>query len=92
MSLLIFVIILRSRLCPLPLILSRYVSSKKLLLTFNGHIFYMLSDIIAHICDYPVKQARILLYVNMVKQDSIIFDIVLAFSKGLIKTTKKDKS
>ena len=78
--------------CPLPLTSSGYDSSKKLSLTFNGHTFYMLSDVIAHIRDYPEGEARIALYVDVVKQASTIFDIGSAFAEGLIKAIKKDRS
>ena len=46
---------------------SRYDSSKKLLLTFNSDTFYMISDVITYIHDYFERQARIALYVDMVK-------------------------
>lgn len=47
--------------CPLPLTPNRYNSLKNLLLTFNGHTFYMLSNVITHICDYPEGEARVAL-------------------------------
>lgn len=49
----------------------------------------MLPDVIAHICDYSEEQARIALYINVVKQASTIFAIELAFAKHLIKIIKK---
>lgn len=52
----------------LPLMSSGSDSLKKLLLTFNGRTFYILSDVIAHICDYPQEEKRVALYVNVVKQ------------------------
>lgn len=66
--------------------------SKRLSLTFNGRIFYMLSNVIAHICNYPEGQKRVALYVDVVKQVEKIFDLGLAFAEGLIKAIKKDKS
>lgn len=68
---------------------NRYDSLKKLLLTFNNHIFYILTDVIAHIYNYPEEQAQIALYINVVKQASTMFTIELAFTKSLIKTIKK---
>lgn len=65
---------------------------QKLLLTFNSYIFYILFNVIIHICDYPEKQVSIALYVNMVKQASIIVVIGSKFVKDLIKAIKKDKS
>ena len=52
---------------PLLLMSSGYDFSKKLSLTCNGHTFYMLSNDIAHICDYTKAQACITLYINMVQ-------------------------
>ena len=66
--------------------------SKTLSLTFNGRTFYMLSDVIAHICDYPEGEERVALYVDVVKQVEKIFDLGSAFAEGLIKAIKKDKS
>lgn len=63
-----------------------------MLLIFNSHIFYTLFHIIAHIGNYSKKQACIVLFVNVVKKASIIFDIRLAFTEGLIKAIKKNKS
>ena len=62
------------------------------MLTFNSHIFYILSNVITHNCDYPEEKTCIALYVDMVKQGSTIFDIKSVFAKRLIKTIKKDKS
>lgn len=52
----------------------------------------MMSDIIAHICDHPERQACIILYIDIVKQTSKIFDIKSVFAKNLIKAIKKNKS
>lgn len=75
---------------PLPLMSSGFDSSKKLSLTFNDRIFYILSDIIAHIYNYLEDEERVALYVDVVKQVEKIFDIRLTFMEGLIKTIKKD--
>lgn len=74
------------------LTLSKYNFSKKLLLTFNSYTFYMLSNIIDYICDYYKKKAQIILYVDVVKQVLIIFNIRSVFTESLIKTIKKDRS
>lgn len=73
----------------LPLMSSRSDSLKKLLLTFNGGTFYILSDLIAHICDYPKEEKRVALYVNVVKQASKFFDLGSAFAEGLIKAIQE---
>lgn len=65
---------------------------KTLLLIFYGQNFYMLFDVIAHICDYPKGKKRVALYVDVVKQVKKIFDLGSTFAKGLIKAIKKDKS
>lgn len=52
----------------------------------------MLSDILAHIRDYPEGEDRVALYLDVVKQVSNIFDLGSAFASGLIKVVKKDKS
>lgn len=52
----------------------------------------MLSDVIAHICNYPEGEKRIALYINIVKQVKKIFDLELAFIESLIKAIKKNKS
>lgn len=51
---------------------SRYNSLKKLLLTFNGHTFHMLSNVIAYICDFPKRLACIALYIDIVKSAHLI--------------------
>ncbi len=61
-------------------------------LSFNGHTFYRLSDILAYINDYPVGLQRVELYCNVVKQTAAIFDIGSVFATGLITVVKKDKS
>ena len=67
-------------------------SLKTLLLMFNGYIFYLLSNGIAQICDYPEGKERIALYIDVIKQVEKIFDLRSAFVEGLIKAIKKDKS
>ena len=67
-------------------------SLKMLLLMFNGRTFYILSDVIAYICDYPEDEEHVALYVDVVKQVKKIFDLGSAFAEGLIKAIKKDKS
>lgn len=67
-------------------------SKKKLSLTFNGCTLYMLSDVVAHICDYPYGEKRVALYLDVVKQASKFFNLGLAFAAGLIKAIKKIKS
>lgn len=69
---------------------NKYDSLKKLSLTFNGCTFYILLNIITHICNYFKRKACIALYVDI--QALIIFDLKLIFVKSLIKTIKKDKS
>lgn len=59
---------------------------------FNSQTFYILSNIIIYIYNYPEDKKRIALYVDVVKQVEKIFDLRLAFAKGLIKAIKKDKS
>lgn len=59
---------------------------------FTGQTFYILSDIIIYICDYPKGEKYVALYVDIVKQVEKIFDLRSAFAKGLIKAIKKDKS
>lgn len=71
---------------------NRYNSLKKPLLMFHNHTFYMLSNVIAHIRNYPWREVFFALYINVVKETSIIFDLGLAFAKDLIKAIKKDKS
>lgn len=63
-----------------------------LLLVFNGQIFYILSNILKHICDYPEDEKRMYLYLDIVKQVSNIFDLGSVFVTDLIKVVKKDKS
>ncbi len=67
-------------------------SPRLLFLFFNGHTFYRLSDILAHINDYPIGLQQVELYCNVVEQTAAIFDIGLVFVAGLITTFKKDKS
>lgn len=76
----------------LPSMSSGSDSSKTLSLTFNGRTFYMLSDVIAYICDFPKGKECVALYVDVVKQVEKIFDLELVFVEGLIKAIKKDKS
>ena len=76
----------------LPLMSNRSDSLKTLSLTFNNRTFYLLSDIIAHICDYPKGEERVALYVDVVKQVEKIFNFRSAFVKGLIKAFRKGKS
>ncbi len=61
-------------------------------LSFNGHTFYRLSDILAYINDYPVGLQRVELYCDMVEQTAANFDIGSVFATGLIIAVKKDKS
>lgn len=72
--------------------LSVFVPMRILLLLLNRQIFYTLSNVFEHICDYLKGEKRILLYINIIKQASNIFHLGLAFATGLIKTVKKDKS
>lgn len=59
---------------------------------FYNHTFYILSNVITHIRNYPWREVFIALYINVVKQTSIIFDLESAFAKSLIKAIKKNKS
>lgn len=65
---------------------------KLLSLSFNNYTFYKLSDIIAHIHDYPVGLQRTKLYCDVVEQAVGLFDIGSVFAAGLIKAVKRDKS
>ncbi len=67
-------------------------SPRLLSLSFNSHIFYRLSDLFAHINNYPVGLQRVELYCNVVEQTAAIFDIGSVFAAGLITAVKKDKS
>ncbi len=67
-------------------------SPRLLSLSFNGHTFYRLSDILAHINDYPIGLQRVELYCDVVEQTAAIFDIGSVFAAGLITAVKKDKS
>ncbi len=67
-------------------------SPRLLSLSFNGHIFYKLFDILTHINDYPVGLQRVQLYYDLVEQTAAIFDIRSVFAAGLITAVKKDKS
>lgn len=51
----------------------------------------MLFNSIIYIYNYSEKKVHIALYVDIVKQVLIIFDLRLTFVKGLIKTIKKNK-
>lgn len=73
-------------------ILSVFIPLKTLLLTFNEQIFYTLFNVLAYICDYSESKKLVLLYVDIVKQALLIFDLSSAFAVSLIKTNKKDKS
>lgn len=65
---------------------------KILLLLFNKQIFYTLFDVLEHICDYPKSEKCVRLYIDIIKQASNIFDLGSAFTVGLIKAVKKNKS
>lgn len=52
-------------------------------LSFNGYNFFPLSDIIAHITDYPVSLERVKLYCDVVEQTAAIFDIGSILAAGL---------
>ena len=67
-------------------------SSRLLSLFFNGHIFYRLSDILAHIKNYSIGLQQVELYCNVIEKTIAIFDIRLAFVAGLIRGVKKNKS
>lgn len=68
------------------------MSQKLLFLSFNGHTFYKLSDIITHIHDYHVGLQHVKLYYDVVEQVVALFDVGLVFAAGLIKAIMKDKS
>ena len=68
------------------------MSSNQLLLHFNGYTFNTLSGVLDHIWDFPEGVERVPLYLEIVRQASTIFGLSSAFSKGLIKAMKKDKS
>lgn len=51
----------------------------------------MLFNSIIYIYNYSEKEVHIALYVDIVKQVLIIFDLRLTFVKGLIKTIMKNK-
>lgn len=71
---------------------STHVLSHILSLSFNGRQFYCLSDVFAHICNYPKKQDCVHLYIDVICQISQIFDMDTAFASGFINAIKKDKS
>ena len=75
-----------------PLISNGSDCLKTLLVSFNGRIFYLLSEVIVYICDYPEDEECVTLYVDVVKKVKKIFDLGLAFVEGLIKAIKKNKS
>lgn len=71
---------------------SAHVSSHTLSLSFNGRQFYSLSDVLAHISDYPEGEDRVAVYIDVVRQASNIFDLGASFALGLMNAIKKDKS
>lgn len=73
-------------------LLSVSIPMRILLLFFNGQIFYTLSNVLEHICDYPKGEKRMRLYLDIVKQASNIFDPRSIFATDPIKAVKKDKS
>lgn len=58
----------------------------------NSCTFYILSDIITHICDYFEEEANINLHINMVKQTLTILNLGPVFANSLIKAIKIDKN
>lgn len=71
---------------------SIYILFYTLLLSFNRRQFYYLSDILAYICIYLIKQNYIYLYIDIVRQAIQIFHISVTFTSGLINNIKKNKS
>lgn len=70
----------------------RLILSHVLSLSFNGWQFYYLSNVFLHICNYPEGQDHVILYINVVRQTTQIFDMDAVFTLGLINAIKKDKS
>lgn len=71
---------------------STHVSSHTLSLSFNRRQFYSLSDVLAHLSDYPEGEDHVAVYIDVVKQASNISDLGAAFALGLMNAIKKDKS
>lgn len=76
----------------LPILPTTPVSVKNLLLTFNGQLFYTLADVLTYISNYPKGKKRVFLYIDIIEQVAMIFNLESAFADGLIKVLKKDKS
>lgn len=62
------------------------------MLTFNIQNFYILSNVLNYVWDFPVGQGHINIYLNMVKQVGTIFKLRLVFASSLAKVIKKNKS
>ncbi len=60
--------------------------------TFHGCFFYILSDILAYVQDFPVGQDCVYVYENVVKQVGAIFGLGSVFASGLVRAIRKDKS
>lgn len=59
---------------------------------FNRRQFSTLSDVLAHISDYPEGKDCVTVYINVVKQASNIFNVGTVFVLGLMHAIKKNKS
>ncbi len=69
-----------------------HTSPNLLALTFYGRLFYILSEVLAYVQDFPMGQNRIYVYEDVVKQVGTIFELRSAFTSGLVRVIKKNKS
>ncbi len=75
-----------------PQISTSHAFPNSLAFTFHGRIFYILSEVLAYVKDFPVGQDCVYVYENVVKQVGTIFELGFAFVSGLVRAIKKDKS
>lgn len=68
-----------------------HVSLHILTMLFNKRQFFILSDVLAHIFDYPKGKDHVAVYINDVRQVSDIFDLGAVFAFGLMHAIKKNK-
>lgn len=68
------------------------ITPTSLSLNFNGATFFSLSSLVNHLLDYPEGEQRVDVMVDVVEQTTAIFEFGSAFTAGLVKAIRKDKS
>lgn len=68
------------------------ITPTSLCLNFNGATFLSLFFLVNYLLDYPEGEQRVDVMVDVVEQATAIFEFGSAFTAGLVKAIRKDKS